>query len=157
MMVCMRTLVAFLPSVTSLIGCFLAALLLAGCATPALYNAFDPSKQVRISSEDITEEELQHKKRAYIKHPAYFLVEETPNQKVLVAANDASEEELKQRHSVYTRHPAYFMVEKSPWQKTRDYAILTVGLPCAVVVDACLIVGGLGVYLWLESHTCDDD
>jgi len=139
--------------------CFVAIIagLLNGCATPALYNAFDPSQQVRISSEDITEEKLQQKKRAYTKHPAYFLVEETPNQKVLVAANNASEEELIQKHRVYTKHPAYFMVEKSRWQKTRDYAILTVGLPCAIVADGCLIVGGIGLFLWLESHTRDDD
>ena len=57
--------------------------LTSGCATKALVEVTNPNHKVYVSSNDVTEEELQQKGRKYTKHEDgnygdYYMVEKTP-------------------------------------------------------------------------------
>ena len=129
-----------------------AAWFVCGCATPALLDVANPNRKIRVSFDDTTEEELRQKNRAYTQHPGYFLVKESPQQITRIPFEDTTEEELRQKNLAYSAHGGYFMVEKSPWRKTRDYATLGIGLPFAIAIDGSLIIGGIYLYLWMDSH-----
>ena len=88
----------------------------------------------------------------------YALLEEVrPSERVLIPCSKISEEELQREGRAYTKYEDrdYYMVEKTRWQKSRDYAILSVGLPVAVAIDGAIIVGV--VYLALNYEDDDTD
>ena len=62
-----------------------------------------------------------------------------PQEPMMISVNDTSEEKLQKKGRHYTKAGDYYMVEKSTWRKTREYAVLGIGLPFAVISDIVIL------------------